>query len=150
MNTIKKITPAQLGNIVNSAEFMNRAEIITHTKSISEEKRSRAKRFIHIASLLTALVGLGLAQLPGSDATVIVPIQLVMTYLLGKNFDAPMKMIVTKGIFMRAFATMIGRAIAGILVGCFPLFGNLTNALTAFAVTEFLGWMIANEFHEDK
>jgi uncharacterized protein (DUF697 family) len=41
---------------------------------------------------------------------------------------------------------MVGRAASEFLVGWIPVAGNAINATTAAAITEFLGWVIANEF----
>jgi hypothetical protein len=45
---------------------------------------------------------------------------------------------------------MIGRGVSEFLVGWIPVFGNILDALTAMAVIEVLGWVVAREFGERK
>jgi uncharacterized protein (DUF697 family) len=135
-----------VGNVNEVANMAKRAQILKQTKDMDKEKRKKAAAIIHGASAATAAVGGGLAQLPGSDAAVIVPIQIAMVISLGKVFDRPLKEGAAKGIVAETTATMVGRAASGFLVGWIPVAGNAINATTAAAITEFLGWIIANEF----
>jgi len=53
---------------------------------LTNEQEAKCHGIIHGASLLAAAAGSGLAQLPGSDNAVIVPIQVTMTVALGQIF----------------------------------------------------------------
>jgi len=142
---------AKVGKVftaVEAVELANRARILKETKSINEKERKNAHKIIHAASLATAGVGAGLAQLPGSDASVIVPIQVTMVVSLSKVFGRPMKEGMAKSLIMQTTATMLGRGVSQFLVGWIPVAGNVINASTAFAITEALGWIIANEFSQ--
>jgi uncharacterized protein (DUF697 family) len=131
---------------IEAVELASRARILKETKSINEKERKNAMKIIHAAALATAGVGAGLAQLPGSDASVIVPIQVTMVISLSKVFNRPIKEGVAKSLIMQTTATMVGRGVSQFLVGWIPVAGNAINATTAFAITEALGWIIANEF----
>lgn len=101
---------------------------------------------IHTASVATAAVGGGLAQLPCSDNLVITPIQLTMAASLGKVFDITLDESVTKVAVASALATTVGRTISQVLIGWIPDVGNIINAITAATITETIGWIIAKEF----
>ena len=136
-------------NAVEAVELAGRAKVLKETKNINEKERKQAMKIIHAASLATAGVGAGLAQLPGSDASVIVPIQVTMVLSLGKVFNRPIKEGMAKSLIMQTTATMLGRGVSQFLVGWIPVAGNAINATTAFSITEALGWIIANEFAQD-
>jgi uncharacterized protein (DUF697 family) len=51
-----------------------------------------------------------------------------------------------KAALASATATAVGRGISQVLVGWIPGWGNALNASTAFAVTESVGWAVANDF----
>ncbi|MDR0921396.1 MAG: hypothetical protein LBM95_03325 [Lactobacillales bacterium] len=136
-------------NVLEAASLAERAKILKQTKKLSKKERRKAAFIIHTASVATAAVGGGLAQLPGSDAAVIVPIQVTMVISLGKLFSHSLKDGVAKSIVLETTATMIGRGISEFLVGWVPVAGNVLNATTAVAITELLGWIVANEFAEN-
>ncbi len=97
-------------------------------------------RIIHGASLAAAGVGGGLAQLPGSDAPVLVAIQTTMILAIAEELDAPITRATAAEILLTASATMGGRAVSQALVGWIPGFGNAVNAATAAGLTEAIGW----------
>ncbi|MDR2465403.1 MAG: hypothetical protein LBD38_03905 [Streptococcaceae bacterium] len=144
LNSVNKI-----GNAKDTFEIANRAKILKQTKMMNREKKKKAALIIHAASLGAGSVGAGLAQLPGSDAAIIVPIQVAMVVSLSKLFDRPLKEGVAKSLVMQTTATMVGRGVSEFLVGWIPIAGNVINAGTASIITETLGWIIANEFSED-
>ena len=53
---------------------------------MTDTQKVKCHAIIHTASASAAAVGAGLAQIPGSDNAVIMPIQLVMTISLGRVF----------------------------------------------------------------
>jgi uncharacterized protein (DUF697 family) len=113
---------------------------------MTEEQRKKCHGIIHAAATAAAAVGAGLAQLPCSDAAVIVPIQVGMIISLGAVFEISITESAAKTVLAETLGTTIGRGISQVLVGWLPGIGNLINASTAAAVTEALGWMVARDF----
>lgn len=103
---------------------------------------------IHSASAAAAAVGGGLAQAPVSDNLLITPIQLTMAVSLGKVFGIDLDQSAAKAAVSNAAAATIGRAASQVLIGWIPGIGNIINATTAAALTETIGWILANEFEE--
>ena len=105
---------------------------------------------IHTAATTAAVIGGGLAQLPGSDNAPLVAIQISMAIALGKIFDIQISDTVGRGMVMTALASMTGpvvaRTISQWIFGWVPGAGNAVNATTAAAITECIGWILANEF----
>jgi uncharacterized protein (DUF697 family) len=108
---------------------------------------------IHTASVAAAGVGAGLAQLPGSDSVPIVAIQVAMTVTLGAIFNIQVSKSAAKGAVLTALAASTGPVVARMgtqfLIGWLPGVGNTVNAVTAAALTEAIGWLIAKEFHKE-
>lgn len=105
---------------------------------------------IHSAATGAAAVGAGLAQLPGSDNAMIVPMQAGMILSLGAVFGIELTETVAKTLLATTTATMVGRGISQGLVGWIPGIGNVFNATTAAGVTEMIGWTIAKNFAKSK
>lgn len=110
------------------------------------DQKKKCHTIIHLAAISTAGIGGGLAQVPTSDNLAIVPIQVTMTLALGGVFDIPLDESTAKAALATATATATGRGVSQVLVGWLPGIGNAFNAATAFAITESIGWTIANEF----
>jgi uncharacterized protein (DUF697 family) len=113
---------------------------------MSDAQHNKCHAIIHTAAGLCAAAGAGMAQIPGSDAAVIVPIQLGMVVSLGAVFGIDLNDSAAKAALASASATTVGRAISQVLLGWLPGIGNALNATTAFAVTETVGWAVANDF----
>ncbi len=113
---------------------------------IPEDKKTACHGIIHTAAVACGGVGAGLAQLPGTDNAIIVPIQAGMIVGLALVFGK----VVGKETAIVAMGTqattVIGRGLSQVLVGWIPVLGNAINASTATAVTEALGWAVANLF----
>lgn len=103
---------------------------------------------IHGASVACGGVGTGLAQLPGSDNAVIVPIQIGMIVGLGSVFELNITESVAKSIIASAGATITGRTVSQFLVGWIPGIGNAINTATAAGVTEAIGWIAVKNFYD--
>ena len=112
-------------------------------------EKKKCKAIIHSASAAAAAVGAGGAFLPCSDNAVLVPLQISMTITLGHVFGINLSRSAAKATVVTTLGTAIGRGISQVLVGWIPGFGNVVNATTAAALTETLGWRIANEFSEE-
>lgn len=114
---------------------------------LPEDIKKKCHAIIHPASVATGGVGTGLAQIPGSDNVVIVPIQIGMITALGKVFDLHITEGMAKGIIASAGATIAGRTASQILVGWMPGVGNVINTATAAGITEAIGWIAVNNFY---
>ena len=105
---------------------------------------------IHTASVASAAVGGGLAQVPTSDNLVITPIQLTMAVSLGKVFGITLDQSAAKAAVASAAAATVGRTASQVLIGWFPGVGNVINAATAATLTETIGWIMAKEFEQQQ
>ena len=113
---------------------------------MTDEQLLKCHGIIHTASLAAAAVGAGLAQVPGSDSLVIVPIQVTMVTLLGQVFGFSLSESAARAALATATTTVVGRTISQILIGWWPIVGNIINASTAAGVTEAVGWVVAYDF----
>lgn len=95
---------------------------------------------IHTASVAAAGVGAGLAQVPGSDSVVIVPIQIAMINSIALEHGTKITKSAALSLIGTQAASMVGRKISQILVGWIPGAGNAINAATAASLTEAIGW----------
>lgn len=114
---------------------------------MKSSQRKKCHAIIHVASAATAGIGAGLAQLPGTDNSVIVPIQVGMIISLGTVFGINLTDSAAKATLATVTATMVGRGISQFLVGWIPVFGNIVNASTAATITETIGWAVVRDFH---
>ena len=115
---------------------------------MNKSQRKKAHLIIHSASTAAGGVGVGMAQLPFPDATVLLPIQTAMVIALGKVFDIKLEEGAAKALATQFLAQKAGQMTARFLVGKLPLAGNIINGSTAAAITESYGWMIARHFSE--
>jgi uncharacterized protein (DUF697 family) len=113
-------------------------------------QKTRCRWIIHGAAIAGALVAGGLAQVPGSDNIILVPIEILMVIGLGGVLGIRIRHSYRTSLIVGTAATMIGRGVSEFLVGWIPVFGNLLDALTAAAVIEVLGWVVAREFSGQK
>ena len=109
--------------------------------------KKRCHQIIHTAASASGGVGFGLAQIPFSDAAVIVPTQMAMIISLGEVFDLHITESTAKGLISSMTAMYVGKGVVGI-IGPFPALGNAVNAVTAAGITEFIGWTVVNNFHQ--
>ncbi len=114
--------------------------------NIPASLRIKCHAIIHAATLAAAAVGAGLAQFPGSDSAVIIPIQTGMTVALGRVFGITLGTSAAEAAIATAGATCAGRFVSQVAVGWIPGFGNTVNATTAAGITEAIGWILAEEF----
>ena len=115
-------------------------------KNVPANFRIKCHTIIHAATLAAAAVGAGLAQIPGSDSAVLVPLQTGMAVALGKVFGIPMGAGAAEAAVATAGATYTGRFVSQAVVGWIPGYGNAINATTAAGITEAIGWILAKEF----
>ena len=113
---------------------------------MTDTQKAKCHAIIHTASASAAAVGAGLAQIPGSDNAVIMPIQLVMTISLGRVFGLELTESAAGAAVASAAAATVGRTASQVLVGWIPVAGNIINAGTAATITEAIGWLLAEGF----
>jgi uncharacterized protein (DUF697 family) len=113
-------------------------------------QRKKCRTIIHSTALAGACVGGGLAQLPGSDNLILVPLEILMVIGLGHVFHLRLRHSYRRGVIIGTTATMFGRGISEFLVGWVPVMGNAIDASTAAAIIEVLGWLVAREFEKQE
>jgi uncharacterized protein (DUF697 family) len=113
---------------------------------MNDSQENKCHAIIHGTATACAGIAAGLAQIPGSDSALIVPVQMGMIVSLGAVFGIELSESAAKAALATQTATMVGRGLSQWLVGWIPGWGNALNASTAFAVTESIGWAIANNF----
>ena len=101
---------------------------------------------IHTASASAAGVGAGLAQVPGSDSVIIVPIQVAMISLIAMEHGKKISKSDAMVLIGTQSTTMAGRKISQVMIGWIPGSGNVINAMTAATLTEALGWAVHKFF----
>ncbi len=116
---------------------------------MTKEERTKCHAIIHVATLAAGGVGSGLAQLPGSDTVPITAIQVGMVISLGAVFGMKIEKSVATSIVGGFLSAASGRFISQILVGWIPGLGNIINAGSAVAITEALGWEVAENFAKE-
>lgn len=116
---------------------------------MTESQKKKCHAIIHTASTAAAGVGVGLAQVPGSDNAVIVPIQITMVISLAKVFGKELDEAGAAAVLSTAATSVVGRGISQVLVGWIPVIGNAINASTAAGVTEVAGWTVAKIFDNE-
>jgi len=117
---------------------------------MNSSQETQCHSIIHSVAVACGAIGGGMAQVPGSDNLVIVPLQIAMVVSLGSAFGIELSDSSAKAALASATATTVGRGISQALLGWIPVYGNALNAATAFSVTEAIGWAVANEFSERK
>lgn len=113
---------------------------------MEKSTKQKCHAVIHSASAAAAGVGGGLAQIPGSDAPVLVAIQTTMIISIGKIFNRTITESLAGAFLAETLGVSVGRGIAQVLVGWIPGVGNAINATTAAGLTEAIGWAAAKAF----
>ena len=116
---------------------------------MNDVERIKSRKIIHRTAIAGGLAALVMAQLPGSDNLILVPIEIIMVILLGGVYGVNLRHSISLSFVIGSVATMIGRGISEFLVGWIPVAGNIIDALTAAAVIEFMGWAVVRNFKED-
>lgn len=110
------------------------------------EKKCR----VAIHSAATASAAAGAIPIPMSDAIPITAAQIAMIVALGKVFDVAISQSAAKSIVGVGVTQQAGRAVASNLLKMIPgagsVIGGAIGASTAVALTEALGWIIADDF----
>lgn len=115
-------------------------------KYMTLDQKIKCHAIIHAASVATGAVGFGVAKIPGAHHLTITPIQAGMVVALGCVFNQKITNAMAVSAITEKLVEPVGIAAAGTLWKYLPGVGNALNAGTAGAITEGLGWMMANEF----
>ncbi|MCG6202334.1 hypothetical protein [Psychromonas antarctica] len=105
-------------------------------------KNSKIRTIIHSSATAAATAGAGLAQIPGSDNAVIMPIQIAMIMSIAEVHEQALSTTAAASMLTAASAGIVGRTVSQALIGWIPIFGNAINATTAFTITESIGWAV--------
>lgn len=113
-----------------------------------KELKKKCHEAIHTATVATAAAGA--IPIPMSDAIPITATQIGMIIALGKVFDITLSQSAAKSLVGVGVTQQAGRAIAANLFKAIPggqIIGSFIGATTAAALTEALGWIIADDFY---
>lgn len=114
-----------------------------------KELEKKCHKAIHSATAAAATAGA--IPIPMSDAIPITAAQIGMVIALGKIFDFTLTQSAAKSIVGVGLTQQAGRAIASNILKAIPGVGTITGgvvgASTAAALTEALGWVIADDFY---
>ena len=114
-------------------------------------KELEKKCHIAIHSATAASAAAGAIPLPMSDAIPITAAQIGMVIALGKAFDITLSEAAAKSIMGVGLAQQAGRTVASGVLKMIPgvgtIVGGIVGASTAAALTEALGWIIADDFY---
>lgn len=114
-------------------------------------KELEKKCHIAIHSATAAAAAAGAIPIPMSDAIPITAVQIGMIIALGKAFGITLSESAAKSIVSVTLTQQAGRAIASNIIKAIPgagtILGGVIGASTAAAITETLGWIVADDFY---
>lgn len=110
-----------------------------------KELEKKCHAVIHSATVAAGAAGA--IPIPMSDAVPITAAQIGMIVALGKAFDVSISQSAAKTIIGTTLAQQVGRTVSSSILKSIPGFGTIVGATTAVAVTETLGWIIADDFY---
>lgn len=114
-----------------------------------KELKNKCHKAIHTATI--AAGASGLIPIPVADTVPISAAQVAMIVALGKVFDIPISDSVAGAIMKVGIAQTTGRAVVSGAFKAIPGIGTLAGvaigSTTAAAITEALGWMVADDFY---
>lgn len=106
------------------------------------------------AAIHTATIAAGAAgaiPIPVADTIPISTAQVTMIVALGKIFDLTISQSVAKSIVSVSLAQTAGRAVVSSAFKTIPgigtLVGGAISSATAIAITESIGWLVADDFY---
>lgn len=104
----------------------------------------------HMAIHSATTAAAGAIPIPMSDAIPISAAQIGMILALGKAFDVTLSESAAKSVLGITLVQGAGRTIAANLIKAIPgpgqVVGSIVSAATAAALTEALGWVVADDF----
>ncbi|MDR1217163.1 MAG: GTP-binding protein [Oscillospiraceae bacterium] len=112
---------------------------------MSDEQKKKCHKIIHTATVASGAAGA--IPIPLSDTIPISAAQITMIIALGKVFDFEIGKSAVKSIIGVGLASQAGRAIVSSVLKIIPGVGSVVGAATAVAITEALGWLVADDFY---
>lgn len=113
-------------------------------KLMTSKQITSCNAIIHTAAVACGACG-GI-PIPIADAVPMSAAQVTMVLSLGKVFDIKLTNSAAKSILSGAAGILVGRAAVSGILKFIPVAGWIASAAVAAAVTEALGWSIANDF----
>ncbi len=108
---------------------------------------------VAIHSAATAAAAVAVTPIPFADAALLIPIQTVMIAKIYHAYGERISEGTIKGALSATTASSIGKGIVGNVFKLIPGLGTVAGAVltgsTAVAITEGLGFAIANAFEND-
>lgn len=105
----------------------------------------------HVAIHSATAASAGALPIPMSDAIPISAAQIGMIIALGKVFGITLSQSAAKSVMAVGLAQQAGRAVVSNIIKIIPgagsLVGGAIGATTAAALTEALGWLVADDFY---
>ena len=111
---------------------------------LNKETQEKCEFIIHGAAISAGAVGV--SPIPGSDAPILLGIQVSMLIALGNVLGIPMTKHMAASLAKNAVAKQAGKLIAGQFSKLIPGIGSFVNATVAATLTETLGWDFVNEY----
>ena len=131
--------------------LMRIKEDVMRKSKVHMPKALEKKCHIAIHTATSAAAAAGAIPIPMSDTIPITAAQIGMIVSLGKIFDVRVSQAAAKSIASVGIAQQAGRAIATNLLKAIPgagtVVGGVIGATTAAALTEALGWIVADDFY---
>lgn len=115
---------------------------------MNNDEKKKCQKVIHSAAVAAA--GIGFVPIPGADLGPICAIQAGMIIALARVFKISVTKEAAANIAKTFIVGNIGKTIVGQLSKFIPIVGSGINASVAAALTEALGWEIAEDFDNKK
>lgn len=112
--------------------------------NMPKELKRKCNIIIHSATGASAVAGL--IPIPMSDAIPITVAQIGMIIKIGDLFDISLSEAAAKSIAGVALTQQAGSGLLKMIPGVGTLIGGIISGSTAAALTEFLGWVVADDF----
>ena len=117
--------------------------------NMPKELQKKCHAAIHTATVAAATAGA--IPIPMSDAIPITAAQVGMVVALGKTFGITLSQAAANSIASVTLTQQAGRALASGILKMIPgvgtIVGGIIGASTAAALTEALGWIVADDFY---
>ncbi|WP_437776485.1 hypothetical protein [Sorangium sp. So ce1097] len=101
-----------------------------------------ARLTTHALSAGAAGISFVAQPLPGSDQLFVIPIQYLLAASLVKERGAPLSKAAWSQVHQIIWGGGALRLMLGLTLGLIPLAGAVTNAITAFVTTQYLGYYV--------
>lgn len=109
-----------------------------------QSQKNKCHALIHSAAVAAGAAGT--IPIPLSDAIPIGTAQITMIVALGKVFDITISQSAAQCVAGVGLASYAGRTVFTSVVKLVPGIGPFVSGVTAAAITEMLGWVVADDF----